>query len=173
MGILTAWDRTVLKAQEDVRKLKAMDADVRVTADTDQAERRIALLHAIGTMPAKRGRASCAPVPRVILTMSEPTPAEPSRRRANYSRMENEDVLSPSKTNESVTALWVICAILALAAIVLYYAAFNVGINDDAASLLRSSRLLEVANTAMTGALIAVVGGLVVTGLRWRRPQSR
>jgi hypothetical protein len=42
----TAWDRTVAKAKRDVRELSTMDADVRVTADTDQAERRIALLHA-------------------------------------------------------------------------------------------------------------------------------
>ncbi len=42
----TAWDRTIAKAKQDIRELGAMDADVRVDADTDRAERRIAVLHA-------------------------------------------------------------------------------------------------------------------------------
>ncbi|MGN8049545.1 hypothetical protein ACTJKO_07610 [Curtobacterium sp. 22159] len=42
----TAWDRTIAKAKQDVRELKGMNADVRVSADTDRAEERIAMLSA-------------------------------------------------------------------------------------------------------------------------------
>ncbi|PCN47013.1 hypothetical protein Csp2054_14315 [Curtobacterium sp. 'Ferrero'] len=42
----TEWDRTIAKAKADVRELKTMNADVRVSADTDRAEERIAMLAA-------------------------------------------------------------------------------------------------------------------------------
>jgi len=42
----SAWDRKIAKAKQDVRELKAMNADVRVSVDADRAEERIAMLHA-------------------------------------------------------------------------------------------------------------------------------
>lgn len=42
----SAWDRKITKAKQDVRELKAMNADVRVNVDADRAEERIAMLHA-------------------------------------------------------------------------------------------------------------------------------
>jgi hypothetical protein len=42
----SAWDRTIAKVKTDVRELGAMDADVKVNADTARAEERIAVIHA-------------------------------------------------------------------------------------------------------------------------------
>lgn len=99
------------------------------------------------------------------------TDQTPNRRDRSAPAVANEAVLAVPPSNSSLIWLWSVAVVLGATAIVIYGFTFSVGTDASAEALLASARTVELANVALVGALVALTGGLVVSGLRWR-PQE-